>query len=209
MTALAVIVGAAIVAAGGLMASNMGFKLNYPLKAAGAGSKSGRQSIGLPYNRQVGVDTADDLLDDIAAGGVTATLLERFEAASDTNSSYPGPAGDFALTAGVGYLVRVASNGNYIIVGSDDPGFTVNFKGAAVGVSKSGRNRYAHPYHGVSDTAAEILAEIPSALSIEKFESASDTNNLYPGPAGDFTLIPGQSYIVRVSANTSFIPAHY
>jgi hypothetical protein len=155
----------------------------------------------------VGVDTAENLLDDIGAGGVTATLLEKFEPASDTNSAYPGGP-DFALEAGVGYLVRVASNGNYIIVGSDDPGFTVNFKGAAVGVSKSGRTRYAHPYHGVSDVASELLAEIPNGISLEKFEPASDTNSIYPG-GPDFTLIPGQSYVVRVSSNSSFIPAHY
>jgi hypothetical protein len=211
MTALAVIVGAAIVAAGGLMASNMGFKLNYPLKAAGAGSKSGRQTIGLPYNRQVGVDTASDLLGDVAAGGITGIGLEQFNPALDASVSYPGPGvPNFGLEAGVGYLLRVASNGNYIIVGSDDPGFTVNFKAAAVGVSKSGRNRYAHPYHGVSDVASELLAEVPNAIGVERFDPAVDASASYPGPGvPDFTLIPGQSYVVRVSANSSFIPAHY
>jgi hypothetical protein len=208
MTALAVIVGAAIVAAGGLMASNMGFKLNYPLKAAGAGSKSGRQSIGLPYNRQVGIDTAQDLLEDITAGGVTGILLERWDTLFDASAAYPGGP-NFALEAGAGYVVRVSSNGNYIIVGSDDPGFTVNLKGPAVGVSKSGRTRYAHPYHGVSDVASELLAEIPNAISVERFEPAFDASAVYPGGTPDFTLIPGQSYVVRVTANSSFIPAHY
>jgi len=211
LTALVVVATAAVVAAGGLWASNMGFKLNYPLQATQTGvSKTGRQTIGLPYNRQVGIDLAADLLADINAGGVTATQIETFAPLSDTNPPYPGPAGNFALQAGKGYLVRVSSTGSYIIVGSHDPGFTVQLKGQAVGVSKTGRNRYAHPYHGVAATASELLAELaPQATQIETFNRATDTNPPYPGPAGDFALVPGQAYLVRVTADKNFVPAHY
>ncbi len=72
VAAVVVIAMAAIVAAGGLMASNMGFKLNYPLVASGAGSNSGTTTIGLPYNRQVGIDTASQLLADIVLSGPNA-----------------------------------------------------------------------------------------------------------------------------------------
>lgn len=207
LTALVVVGTAAAIMAGGLWASNMGFKLNYPLQATQVGvSKTGRQTIGLPYNRQVGIDMASHLLTDISAGGVSAVSLESFNKASDTNNPYPPT--DYSLTAAEGYLVRVATTGSYIIVGSHDPGFTVQLKAAAVGVSKTGRNRYAHPYHGVSDTASELMAELsPAGISIERFVPASDTNAPYP-PA-DFSLVPGQAYLVRVATNKNFVPAHY
>jgi hypothetical protein len=211
LTALVVVGTAAAIMAGGLWASNMGFKLNYPLQATQAGvSKTGRQTIGLPYNRQVGIDMASHLLADVTAGGVSAISLERFVQASDTNATYPGAVADYALEAGVGYLLRVGSTGSYIIVGSHDPGFTVQLKAAAVGISKTGRNRYAHPYHGVSDMASELLAEIaPAGISVERFIPASDTNGTYPGAVADFSLVPGQAYLVRVSTNKNFVPAHY
>jgi hypothetical protein len=211
MAALVVVATAAAIMAGGLWASNMGFKLNYPLQAAQVGvSKSGRQTIGLPYNRQVGIDMASHLLADINGGGVAAISLDKFVPASDTNATYPGAVADYALEAGVGYLARVGSTGSYIIVGSHDPGFTVQLKAAGVGVSKSGRNRYAHPYHGVSDMASELLAELsPAAISIERFVPASDTNATYPGAVADFSLVPGQAYLVRVNTNKNFVPAHY
>ena len=67
VAAVLLIAMAAVVAAGGLMASNMGFKLNYPIIAAGGGpgSNTGTQTIGLPYNRQVGIDTASQLLTEL------------------------------------------------------------------------------------------------------------------------------------------------
>jgi hypothetical protein len=211
LTALVVVGTAAAIMAGGLWASNMGFKLNYPLQATQGGvSKTGRQTIGLPYNRQVGIDMASQLLADITNGGVSAISLEKFVPVSDTNATYPGATADYALEAGVGYLVRVGSTGSYIIVGSHDPGFTVQLKKAAGGISKTGRNRYAHPYHGVSDMASELLAEIsPNGISVERFVPLSDTNATYPGAAPDFALVPGQAYMVRVSNNHNFVPAHY
>ena len=208
VTAFVVIAAALLVAAGGLMASNMGFKLNYPVKASSdPNSNSGRNAVGLPYNRQVGIDTAKQFLDDVSASGLQGLQLEKFDPATDTNAPYPGPAGDFALAASEGYLLRVNVSGDYIIVGSHDPGFTVTLNGTST--SNSGRTRYSHPYHGVAATAAELLAET-GGIQLEKFDPATDTNAPYPGPAGDFALVPGEAYLIRViGANTQFVPAHY
>ena len=127
VTALVVIATAAAVVAGGLMASNMGFKLNYPLQNTQSGvSKTGRNTIGLPYNRQVGIDTASQLLADVSAGGISAIQLEQFNKQFDTNEPYPGPAGDFGLVASEAYLLRVTTSGDYIIVGSHDPGLGIS-----------------------------------------------------------------------------------
>jgi hypothetical protein len=56
------------------------------------------------------------------------------------------------------------------------------------------------------------LAEIgPSAIQVEKFVVASDTNQPYPGAPGaeDFALVPGTGYLVRVLSDVDFTPAHY
>jgi hypothetical protein len=213
VTALVAIACAVIIAAGGLMASNMGFKLNYPLQAASVGvSNSGTQTIGLPYNRQVGINNASTLLADIQASGVAAVSLQRFNPVSDQNDPYPGgpTAVDFALQAGEGYLVKVQNSGPYIIVGSHDPGFTVALKGPAVGVSNSGTSRYVHPYHGVSAVASQLITET-GAIGMQKFNPVSDQNDPYPGgpTAVDFALVPGEAYLIKVLSDTNFVPAHY
>ena len=53
-TYTAIAIGAvALLVAGGLFASNMGFKLNYRLDQTGDNNSfSGTSSIGLPYNQQ-------------------------------------------------------------------------------------------------------------------------------------------------------------
>jgi len=211
IAAFVVIAVAAVVLTGGLMASNMGFKLNYSLQAAQGGiSNSGFQSIGLPYNAQVGVTTAGELLADITAGGVNAASLQKYNILSDQNDPYPGPGGDYALVPGAGYLLGVTTTGPYIIVGSHNPSLAITLKGQATGVSNSGFQRYAHPYHGVASTAGEFLAEIaPEGASMQKLNILSDQNDPYPGPGGDFALIPGQAYLIGVSGDKTFTPAHY
>src|SRR3990172_6796842 len=60
----------AILAAGGILASNMGFKLNYPITKVGTGgSKSGTNPISLPYFRQTGLNDSFQLIQDIEGGG--------------------------------------------------------------------------------------------------------------------------------------------
>ena len=209
--ALIVVALAAVLVTGGLVASNMGFKLNYPLKKAAVGvSKSGTQSIGLPYNRQVGIDTAQDLFKDIQSSGITIQNIQRYDILTDQNAVYASGTANYGLDKAAGYLVKVASNGDYIIVGSHDPSFTVNLKAAAGGVSKSGTQRYAHPYHGVSASAKELFQELtPEVQNVQRYDSVTDQNQVYASGTADFALAPGQSYLVKVSVNKSFIPAHY
>ena len=104
---------AVVIAAGGLYASNMGFKLNYPLDGAGVGgSKSGQNTLSLPFNPQVGINKASDLFFDI---GTTAQLasVARLVESSDLLQIYKGTAigggPNFALTPGEAYVVNVKS----------------------------------------------------------------------------------------------------
>jgi hypothetical protein len=203
---------AVVLVAGGLMASNMGFKLNYPLVAGdgGATSKSGQQTIGLPYNRQVGIDMASDLFEDAAASGVVVQQIQKFNRLDDTTSIYFGGEPDFNLAAGEGLFIKVGNNKDYIIVGSHDPSFSVTLLKGAGGVSLSGSQLYAHPYHGVSALASELFMELsPAAQQIQSFDRVDDTTQIYFGGEPDFALVPGEAYFVKVSSDKTFTPAHY
>ena len=64
MAALMVVALAVVIATGGLVASNMGFKLNKPLLDSN-NSRSGTQSMAVPFNPQVGLANLADLFADI------------------------------------------------------------------------------------------------------------------------------------------------
>jgi len=109
----------AIVTAGGLLASNMGFKLNYRLNAPAPGvSATGKNTLSLPYFRQTGQNNAFDLILDIGGGAVTPVLsVSKFNEATDTFTVYTGrmgaPAVGFSLAPGEAYFVNMASSVPY------------------------------------------------------------------------------------------------
>ena len=107
---------AVVLAAGGLLASNMGFKLNYPLQALQAGvSLSGTNTLALPDNRQAGVNAASSLMNDIGLANVTN--VQKFLKTTDGLQVYTGRKGagpDFALVPGEAYFVKMATTVNYV-----------------------------------------------------------------------------------------------
>jgi len=118
VVALAVCV---LATAGGLLASNMGFKLNYaltgPLGVGGAGT--GKQLLSLPYFRQTGVNNALDLILDIGGGVVTPVAsVTKYNKINDglivyngrMTSPTPTP---FVLAPGEAYLVQMNTNVGY------------------------------------------------------------------------------------------------
>jgi hypothetical protein len=231
VAALVVVALAALIATGGLVASNMGFKLNYLLlDATDAGSNSGTQSIGLPYNRQVGIDDASELFRDI---GLTISTcgknpcncldnLQRYDTATDNNQPYACATLDFALTPGEGLLVKTLNTlgGDYIVVGSHNPALTINLVSALNAGSNSGTGRYTHPYHGVSALASELISEmggcgfVDRIANIQKFDPASDNHQPYTCGLTDYAIEPGQAYLVKTgtgapASGIDFVPAHY
>jgi len=196
--------------AGGLMASNMGFKLNRQLRAADGGvtSKTGSQTLAIPYNPQVGMTQASHLFSDILAAGA-AQNVQKFLPATDTFQVYSFAAPDFALEAGVGYFVKVgAPNFSYIVVGSHDPSATVQLKAAGVG-SATGSNLFAPPYHTTAATARELFTEIGVAQNLQKFLPATDTFQVYTFASPDFAIEPGVAYFVKVGSDLAYQPSHY
>ena len=119
LAATFVIAGLVVVMTGGLMASNMGFKLNRSLVAAGGSSISGTNSLGLPFNRQVGIDNAAQLFADI--GFFDTQNVQRFLPENDTYQLYSAVpmdgggnfANDFALTPGEAYFIKMSGSVAY------------------------------------------------------------------------------------------------
>ncbi len=213
-----VIALAVALTAGGLMASNMGFKLNYTLNQTAVGvSKSGTNTLALPDFRQSGLNTAKNLMDDI--GFAQTQNIAKYLKASDSLQTYTGrkgsPGADFSLNAGEAVLVKMATTVNYIAVGSDDPTAAYALQATAVGVSKSGTNLYAYNYHQTAGTAKALMDDIGFAnvQNVAKYLKASDSLQTYTGrkgsPGADFSLVPGEGYFVKMATTVNYQPSHY
>jgi hypothetical protein len=220
------IVGAVLVAlavmttAGTLVASNMGFKLNFGLQRQAVGvSNSGTNVVALPDNRQTGLNTAKNLLDDI--GLASCNNVQRHIRSNDSFLIYTGRVGapatnNFSLQAGEAYIVSMRTNTDYIIVGSDDPAASYTFERQGVGVSNSGTNYYAFNYHQTAGTAKQLLDDIglASCNNVQRHIRSADSFLIYTGRVGapatnNFTLIPGEGYIISMRTTTTYSPSHY
>jgi deoxyinosine 3'endonuclease (endonuclease V) len=205
---------------GSLVASNMGFKLNYGLDNTTVGvAKTGQNTLALPDNRQSGMGTAKNLMDDIGLASVDN--VRRFVKSSDTYTSYTGrvpqtAANNFNLTSGEAIFVRMRTTTAYIVVGSDDPALTYTLNNTTVGVAKTGQNFYAYNYHQTAATAKALMDDIglASVDNIRRFVKSSDTYTSYTGrvpqtAANNFNLTPGEGYFIRMRTTTVYTPSHY
>jgi hypothetical protein len=210
---------AALLVAGGLFASNMGFKLNYPLDASGTNSSlDGTNVVALPFNQQTNLVDAEDLLQDInAAPGVSVFQVCNFLKANNGKACYTGTAGtNFSLVKGEGYFVQVTTGGNYIVVGSHDPVKVVSFDASGTNSSLDGTNFYSWPYHSTVTNAEGLLNEIEaqggvgSVFQVCNFLITNNGKACYTGTAGtNFSLVPGEVYFIQVTSNISYTPSHY
>ena len=207
MTVMVVVLAAAVVLTGGLMASNMGFKLNRALLAGSdPGSNSGTQTLGLPYNRQVGIDTASELFGDIPG----VQNIQAYNTATDGYLFYSFGSPDFALEAGRGLFVKAGQNTNYIVVGSHDPSAVIQLESAGA-ASNSGTNLYAPPYHATAATAEALFQELGGAnvQNIQGYNTATDGFNFYSFGSADFNINPGEAYFVKMGSTLAYSPSHY
>jgi len=205
---------AAALTGSALVASNMGFKINRTLSAAGAGSNSGTNTLALPDNRQSGLNTAEDLMRDITFANVSN--VQKFLAASDTLQTYTGRKNGgtaFALNAGEGNFVKMLTSTAYIAVGSDNPTLAYTLS-AAGGGSNSGMNFFAYNYHQTAADAEGLMRDIGFAnvSNVQKFLAASDTLQTYTGRKNggtSFPLSPGEAYFVKMLTTVAYTPSHY
>jgi len=198
-----------------LVASNMGFKLNYQLlQATGGVSLDGTSTLALPDNRQTGLNDAKNLMDDIGFANILS--VQKFIRSDNSLQSYTGRKGSlaaFALAAGEGYRVKMSTTVNYIIVGSDDPTLAYNLSGPGVGVL-DGTSQFAYNYHQTATDAKALMDDIGFAniLSVQKFIRSDNSLQSYTGRKGSlaaFALVPGDSYRVKMSTTVNYIPSHY
>jgi hypothetical protein len=199
-----------------LVASNMGFKLNYSLQQLGAGSLSGTTAVALPDNRQTGMNDAAALMTDI--GFASVTEVQRFLKATDSlqiyNGRKNGPGPNYLLNTGEGYRVKMLTSVNYIIVGSDDPSASYLLQQLGAG-SLSGTTDFAYNYHQTATLASALMNDIgfASVTQVERFLKATDSLQIYNGrkngPGPDFLLTPGESYRIKVLTTVNYIPSHY
>lgn len=211
---------AAVLVAGGLVASNMGFKVNYRLDAAGSnGSASGTNRLSLPYNQQTSIVTAEDLINDINAdaGGSVVVTVSRHVRTTDFSEFYTGGSGtNFTITPGDGYTVVVTGSVDYIVVGSHDPSLAITLDAAGDNGSASGTQHWSYPYHSTAANAEDLINEINAAAGasvvalVSRQVRTTDLPEFYTGGSGtNFTLTVGEAYTIVVTASVSFVPAHY
>jgi hypothetical protein len=211
----------ATLVAGGLVASNMGFKLNAQLLGPAPGvSSSGNNAIALPYNQQTSITTAEDLINDInaVAGSDVVGSVSRFVKADNSLESYTGLTGtNFSIESGQGYFVVVTQDANYIVVGSHNPSLGLSLDAPGTNGSASGTNLYAYPYHSTAANAEDLINEINAHAGADVVGSVSALliadNSLasYTGLTGtNFSLVPGESYFIVVTSDVAgFVPDHY
>jgi hypothetical protein len=212
---------AAVLVAGGIFASNMGFKLNYALNADadGAGPDNGTNSLALPYNQQTNITDAKVLCDDIELGTPGSVIsVARYLKASNGLDTYDCASGTaFAITPGEGYRVQMSLNASYIVVGSHDPGLGIDLLADADAAGPdNGTNSFSMPYHSTLMDAKGLCDEIElvtpgSVISVARYLKATNGLDTYDCSSGTaFTLTPGEAYRVQMSLDAiGYIPSHF
>jgi hypothetical protein len=211
--------GLAILVTGGIvLASNMGFKLNYQLSGP---PQTGTNTLALPYNQMVGLVNAKNLIDDINSTGSPTNKVvnvQRWSPATDGLTVYAGAPTDgaaFSLAAAEAYYVKVSANTNYVVVGSDDPAKVVTF----VGPPQTGTNFFSVPYHTTSANAKNLIDDINTngspaskVVNVQKWNKLADALIVYAGAPTDgaaFTFVPGEGVFVKVSQTVNYTPSHF
>ena len=204
----------AALAAGALVASNMGFLVWRTLNGPGPVNATGTNLLALPYQRPAGLINASDLMTDI--GFASVLNVQRYVESNNGIQVYTGRKGagpDFPLTSGECYFVRVAANVDYLVGGSSDPAFALPLDPPGPG-NINGTNFITLPYHRTPATASQVMADIGFAnvLNVQRFLAANSGIQVYTGRKGsgpDFPIDPQECFFVRMSAFVAYVPSHY
>ena len=193
-----------------LVASNMGFKLNYALNSPFV--TGGTNTLALPDNRQSGMATASNLITDIGpANTFSVTRYIKSTGAFQSYRQVKGGGADFPLVAGEGYYVAMNTTVNYIVVGSDDPALVYALNSPFV---TGGTNFFAYNYHQTAGTATALITDIGAAntFSVTRYIKATGAFQSYrqvKGGGTDFPLVPGEAYYVAMNTTVNYVPSHY
>jgi hypothetical protein len=214
---------AAVLLTGGLMASNMGFKVAYTFNGVGQGGAiSNENHLALPFYPHLGLTNAASLKTDINAAGCglsTADPVQRFNPTINSRESWFGAkvgGTNFNISACESYFVQMPSGGtcSYVIAGTHNPDHQCTFNGAGVAGYLVGENTYALPFHTTANNARELLIEISAADFVQRFDPGTNSRqSWFGGKIGgtNFNVVPGEGYFIQMpgGATTTFKPDHY
>jgi hypothetical protein len=185
-------------------ASNMGFKITIALDDSGA---MDQQWFSLPYHNEYAV--ASDIKNDI--GATICNRVYSWDVDNDVYIFYESPrlGTDFAIMPGIAYMVTLVASGNWVVVGSHDPGFTVNISD----LGAFDRNWVSVPYHSMAADAAGLKTEIGATIvnRVYHWLSATDAYEFYESPrlGVNFPLVPGDGIMLTVLTSGTWTPSHY
>jgi len=192
---------------GAAMASNMGFKFVPNLNQSGK-----IFTISLPINNNY--TNAAAVLTDMQSSGCTPQKIERINpSVGGTSRTFWTGSGtaaqNFTISKGEGYLVQVTGScTSWVVVGSHDPTYSYS-------ISQPGKvYMVSIPYHTTAQVANDLLTSIPNASKIERINpSVGGTSRTFWTGSGtaaqNFPVTIGESYLVVVTAASTWTPAHY
>jgi hypothetical protein len=174
------------------IASNMGFKIAIPLTTGYV------NFVSLPYYNSYTNDNA--MYSDIPA----CTGVKRYNNATGAWQSYTGGRTSlFNITAGEAYAVTVSSSGNWIVVGSHNPGLALTLTTGYV-------NFVSVPYHTTATNDNALYSQITGCTGVKRYNNATGAWQSYTGGRTSlFNITAGEGYVITVSGTTSWTPAHY
>lgn len=214
-----------LLVAGSALASNTGFKLNYPLDFSATLSNNNWLSVPYFYfpNGNVGQtgQNSINLCADLngGPGNAKVTQVIRFISSTDQAKVQPctSPIKAFDLVVGEGYSVKPTLAGVTIdIVGSHDDTYAPNKTPAPATVlygplffsaTTSNNNWFSMPYHSKANNSIDACNELklltgPTTSKISQiiqFNSKTDAAKVQPctSPIKAFDLKPGEGYSVK------------
>jgi hypothetical protein len=200
---LLVLAAVAVLAIGSAaIASNMGFKISIPL-TAGVNS-----FVSIPYYNSY--TDAASLRNDINAAisgtatvyAYNGTIWQRYAGGTS------GGQVNFNITPGQGYQVLPAASGNWIVVGSHNPGLALGFT--------AGTNSFVSvPYHTTATTAQLLRNEIDAAIGATAtlYNYNGTVWQRYAGGTSggqvNFNITAGSAVQVLPTGSGNWTPAHY
>lgn len=199
-------------------ASNMGFKVAISLRAGSDPGTDGDNYIGLPYKIDPSLATASDLMSDInqQAGSDIVVSVARYDPATGWVEAYTGESGpDFPLAKGEGYIVTVDADLDYEVVGAHDSSHVIELLGPEDANSIAGEQLLAVPYNTKAADAFALAGEMGGfqavaggpVASISRYVASTDALDAYSGTGAGFPIVQGESYLVKVTRTTRFLPS--
>jgi hypothetical protein len=203
---------AAVLVTGGLMASNMGFKVSYTLNGVGAGGAASNENhFALPFYPHLGLTNAQSLKGDIDATPCSTTAVQRFDPTLNARQSWFGAkigGTNFNIIPCESYFVQMsaAATCDYLIVGTHNPDQDCVFNGATVAGYLVGENTYSLPFHTTASNAGDLLIEISDANFVQRFNPSTNARESWFGAkigGTNFAVVPGEGYFVQMASGTT------